>query len=78
MSCNCKVEVSIIIFRNLEPNSGPNMINKKGDRDKFIKSPKWDIGGQKKKLRSIYKNLQLDKHDDIHTKTISKEVWTNH
>jgi hypothetical protein len=48
MYCNCKVEKQIIILRNLELNSEPNKKNKKGDRDKFVKSPKWDIGGPKK------------------------------
>lgn len=73
--CNCKVEIQIIIFRNLELNLGPNKKNKKGDRDKIVKSPKWDIGPTKKKNLEVFKNLRLDKHDNIHTNTLSKEVW---
>jgi hypothetical protein len=73
--CNCKVEILIVTLSKLELSLGPNKKNEKGDRDKIVKSPKWDIGPPSPPKLAVFKNLRLDKHDNAHTNTISKEVW---
>jgi len=35
-------------------------------------------GPPPQKNLEVFKNLRLDKYDNIHTNTISKEVWKNH